>query len=56
MDRETLDKKWAKLHEKIKVKNPEFEEPGYPFKSSALISDFNDLYKKIYDKEKFIQA
>jgi hypothetical protein len=35
---------------------PDFEEPNYPFKSSNLIRDFNGLYRKIYDKEKFIQA
>jgi hypothetical protein len=27
-----------------------------PFKSSNLIRDYNYLYAKIYDKEKFIQA
>jgi hypothetical protein len=25
-----------------------------PFTKNALISDYNDLYKKIYDKEKFV--
>jgi hypothetical protein len=51
-----LDKKWDKLNAKIKSKNGEFEEPTVPFKSSNLIRDYNDLYAKIYDKEKFIQA
>jgi len=55
-DRKNLDKKWEKLHQKIKLKNPDFEEPAVPFKSSNLIRDFNQLYAKIYDKEKFIQA
>lgn len=55
-DRTNLDKKWEKLHAKIKAKQPDFEEPSYPFRSSHLIREFNELYAKIYDKEKFIQA
>ena len=55
-DRKNLDKKWEKLHAKIKSKQPDFEEPDYPFRSSNLIREFNELYAKIYDKEKFIQA
>jgi serine/threonine-protein phosphatase 2A regulatory subunit B' len=55
-DRKTLDKKWEKLNEKIKKSDPSFDEPEYPFKSSNLIKDFNELYSKIYDKEKFIQS
>lgn len=51
-----MDKKWEKLNTKIKSKHPDFEEPVVPFKSSNLIRDFNELYAKIYDKEKFIQA
>jgi serine/threonine-protein phosphatase 2A regulatory subunit B' len=55
-DRKNLDKKWDKLNSKIKEKNPDFEEPSIPFQSSNLIKDFNELYSKIYDKEKFIQS
>lgn len=55
-ERQALDKKWGKLHAKIKARQPDFEEPNYPFRSSNLIREFNDLYAKIYDKEKFIQA
>lgn len=55
-DRKTLDKKWDKLNAKIKDSHPDFDEPVYPFKSNMLIMDFNELYHKIYDKEKFIQA
>ena len=33
-----------------------FEEPAIPFRSNELIRDFNNLYAKIYDKEKFIQS
>ena len=38
----------------IKEKNPEYDEPKMPFRPENLIRDFNDLYAKIYDKEKFI--
>jgi len=55
-DRKSLDKKWEKLNIKLKGKQPEYEEPPIPFKSNNLIRDFNELYAKIYDKEKFIQA
>lgn len=49
-----LDKKWEKVHAKVKAQYPDFVEPDYPFKSSNLIREFNELYAKIYDKEKFI--
>ena len=55
-DRKKLDQKWNKLNAMIKENNADFEEPSYPFKSSNLIKDFNELYAKIYDKEKFIQV
>jgi len=55
-DRRTLDKKWDKVNAKILSKNPEYEEPPVPFRSNTLIKDFNALYAKIYDKEKFIAA
>ena len=55
-ERKNLDKKWEKLNAKIKTKNGDFEEPIVPFKRSNLIRDYNELYAKIYDKEKFIQA
>ena len=55
-DRKNLDKKWEKLNAKIKQKQPDFDEPPIPFRSNNLIREFNELYAKIYDKEKFIQA
>lgn len=51
-----MDKKWDKVIMGIKKKDDTFVEPIIPFKSSALIKDFNSLYAKIYDKEKFIAA
>jgi len=51
-----LDKKWDLLNTNLKKKHADFQEPNIPFKSNILIRDFNELYAKIYDKEKFIQA
>ena len=53
-DRKQLDKKWDKLNASLKQKVPGYVEPNMPFKSNTLIRDFNELYAKIYDKEKFI--
>jgi len=55
-DRKVLDKKWDKINEKLKKENGDYDEPNVPFKSNNLIRDFNSLYAKIYDKEKYIQA
>jgi len=52
--RERLDKKWNKLNSSLKASNPSYEQPAIPFKSSKLAMDYNPLYKKIYDKEKYI--
>ena len=51
-----MDKRWEKLNSKIRAKDSSYVEPPLPFKSNNLIRDFNGLYAKIYDKEKFIQA
>lgn len=52
--REKLDKKWSKLNNSVKSKNPSYTQPDIPFKSSQLAMNYNKLYRKIYDKEKFI--
>ena len=49
-----LDSKWDKIDKSIKDSDPTYVKPKLPFKSDALICDFNELYKKIYDKEKYI--
>jgi hypothetical protein len=64
-DRKNLDKRWDKLNGKLKQTDPAFAEPDcktfiklnyiiVPYRQSALIRDFNELYMKIYDKEKFM--
>lgn len=55
-DRVQLDRKWDKLNTKLKYKDPNYVEPNVPFKPDNVIKDFNFLYAKIYDKEKFIAA
>jgi serine/threonine-protein phosphatase 2A regulatory subunit B' len=55
-ERKNLDKKWDNLNNQLRIKDPAFVPPPIPFKSSNLIKDFNNLYAKVYDKEKFIQA
>lgn len=55
-DRKTLDKKWDKINAKLTSKDAAYTEPDIPFRSNMLIKDFNSLYAKIYDKEKFIAA
>ena len=51
-----MDKKWDKLNNKLRQKDPQFVEPNVPFRANNVIKDFNFLYAKIYDKEKFIAA
>ena len=55
-ERKVLDKKWEKLNIKLKAQHTDYVEPPMPFKSSILIKDFNELYSKVYDKEKFIAS
>ena len=53
-ERKNFDKRWEKLNQKLKTRYSDFFEPEIPFRSSLLIRDFNELYEKIYDKEKLI--
>jgi hypothetical protein len=51
-----MDKKWAKINAKIQSKDSSYMPPPMPFQENVLIRDFNELYAKVYDKEKFIAA
>lgn len=53
-DRKNYDKKWERLNAKLRQQDGTFQEPEYPFKQQNLICDFNELYHRIYDKEKFL--
>lgn len=55
-ERNLLDKKWEKVERSLKSSNSAFKPPQLPFTTSKLISDFNPLYKKVYDKEKFMNS
>jgi serine/threonine-protein phosphatase 2A regulatory subunit B' len=52
--RARLDQKWDKLNNTLKSTQNGYTAPDVPFKSSHLVAGYNELYKKIYDKEKYI--
>ena len=55
--REAMDRKWSKIDKRLEAKEElAYKVPEVPFQNTTLIRDFNGLYAKIYDKEKFIQA
>jgi hypothetical protein len=54
-ERKGYDQRWEQLNKKLKEKRGgEFEEPKFPFAPTNLIRDYNSLYQKIYDKEKYV--
>ena len=60
-ERKKLDDKWAKLTAEVKKKHPDYTEPDgmivnilVPFTVGHLVSTYNELYAKIYDKEKYV--
>lgn len=53
-DRKNYDKKWERLNMKLKQSDGSYQEPDFPFRQQNLIRDFNELYHRIYDKEKFL--
>jgi serine/threonine-protein phosphatase 2A regulatory subunit B' len=55
-ERSGLDKKWDKLDRSLKTTNSGYHPPIVPFSTKRLIKDFNPLYSKVYDKEKFMNS
>jgi len=53
-ERKGFDARWDVLNKKIVVKTPTYKEPAFPFAPGTLIRDYNSLYHKIYDKEKYV--
>ena len=53
-ERKNYDSKWGRLNQKLKIQNSDFKEPTFPFQPGTLIRDYNQLYLKIYDKEKYV--
>ena len=52
-DRKNFDAKWDKLNGKLSGSGT-YTAPNVPFKPGSVIRDFNQLYHKIYDKEKYV--
>lgn len=55
-ERLKLDNKWKTFSNNAKNKNPKYVEPVIPFKDDVILSDFNEVYKNIYDKEKYLNS
>lgn len=55
-ERNGLDKKWDKLDRTLKTTNSGYHPPKVPFSAKRVIKDFNSLYAKVYDKERFINS
>ena len=53
-DRKNFDEKWDKLNTKLHQTDGSYAEPAVPFKPGNVIKEFNQLYAKIYDKEKYV--
>lgn len=53
-ERNLLDKKWDKLDRTLKSTQAGYKPPAVPFTTKNMIMDYNSLYSKIYDKEKFV--
>lgn len=49
-----MDTKWKGLINLAKKKHSTFSEPILPFKDDVVLSEFNSVYKSIYNKEKFL--
>jgi serine/threonine-protein phosphatase 2A regulatory subunit B' len=54
LERKAYDQKWSSLNAGLKAVTADFVEPTFPFTPSQLIRDYNQLYHKIYDKEKYV--
>jgi hypothetical protein len=52
--RDKLDKKWESFISTAKIKDNKFIEPAVPFRDDVSLSEFNSVYKSIYDKKKFL--
>ena len=55
-ERAKLDQKWKTFSNNAKNKNSKFVEPIVPYKHDVNLCDFNNVYRNIYDKEKFLYS
>ena len=49
-DRNTLDKKWEIIENKLRKEDPSFQKPVLPYTQNILPKDYNGLYSQVYDK------
>ena len=53
-ERSKMDQKWKNLTKMAMKANPNFTEPVVPFSDNYVLSDYNSVYKSIYNKEKYL--
>lgn len=49
-----MDQKWKNLSKLAQKNNSNFTEPILPFNEGYVLSDYNSVYKSIYNKEKYL--
>lgn len=52
--RNAIEQKWKAYTQLAKSKNSKFVEPILPFKEDTILGDYNDVYRSIYDKERYL--
>ena len=53
-ERLKLDQKWKNLTKQAAKNHSDFVEPILPFSDGYLLADYNNVYKSIYNKEKYL--
>ena len=53
-ERNLLDVQWKDLSLIAKNNFSEFKEPIIPFKDDVVLCNYNNVYKRVYDKEKYM--
>ena len=49
-----FDKRWERIEYVLKSKDPNHKDSVLPFTPNTKLHDYNSLYNKIYDKEKYV--
>lgn len=53
-ERNKMDQKWKNLSKMAQKTNQNFVDPILPFNEGFVLSDYNSVYKSIYNKEKYL--
>ena len=53
-ERNKMDQKWKNLSKMAQKTNQNFVDPVLPFNEGFVLSDYNSVYKSIYNKEKYL--